>query len=51
MALYGMLVIPKELLKDKYKDEYDATNTWLDSVLIDIQSTYTRLPKDYLRHI
>ena len=51
MALYGMLVIPKELLKDKYKDEYDAINTWLASVLLDIQSTYTKSPKDYLRHI
>jgi hypothetical protein len=53
MALYAMLVVPKQLLKDKYKDEYDAINTWLDSVLLDIHSTYTytETPRDYLRHI
>jgi hypothetical protein len=53
IALYAMLVIPKHFLENKYKVEYEAMNTWLDSVLLDIQSTYTykESPRDYLRHI
>lgn len=51
IALYAMLVIPWELLMDRYKDECGEINTWLDSVLHVGHNTYVTSPKDYLRRI
>ena len=51
MALYAMLVIPKELLRDRYKTDYDTINTWLSTILIDVHTTYVKSPADYIRHI
>jgi HEPN pEK499 p136 len=57
MALYAMLVIPKELLEKEYKNEYKGINTFLRG---HIAETITSYPKedetdlssiDFVRHI
>ena len=51
MVLYAMLVVPRELLIDRYKSEFDRINTWLETSLTDTRTTYLKTPPDYLRHI
>lgn len=53
MALYAMLVIPREILKEKYGSEYAALNDFLKGV---VTNTATNYPNDspninFLRHI
>jgi len=53
MALYAMLVVPKEILKDRYSDEYEELNTFLENVT---NETYSDYPEDsqgvnFFRHI
>lgn len=53
MALYSMLVIPRQLIQDKFKDEYDEINKYLDTVT---KNTHTDYQSDspsvnYLQHI
>lgn len=53
MALYAMLVVPKEILKDKYIEEYVKINEFLDGVVTNTNTNYRYdSPKtDYIRHI
>ncbi len=55
VALYVMLVIPKETIFDKYKSEYEALNTYISKNLNVkvITSTYAKDVNqiDYLRHL
>lgn len=53
MALYAMLVIPREILKEKYSAEYVALNGFLQDV---VTNTATNYPNDspnidFVRHI
>jgi len=53
MALYAMLVIPREILKEKYSAEYEKLNDFLKDVVTD---TVTSYPDDspevnFIRHI
>ena len=55
VALYVMLVIPKETIFDKYKSEYEGVNTYISQKLNVkvITSTYSKdKPQiDFLRHL
>ena len=53
MALYAMLVIPRETIFDELSEEYGKVNRFLAEKTINTQSTYaykSDIP-DYLRHI
>jgi hypothetical protein len=43
MALYAMLVIPKEILREKYASEYNKINEFLTARVTNTETTY---PKD-----
>src|SRR5574338_541051 len=51
MTLYAMLVIPKELISNKYSAAYDAIDLKLASLTIETNSTYGESPVRYLKHI
>jgi hypothetical protein len=52
-SLYSMLVLPKELISDKFPAEFSALNDILESLHSQITTTYTSdNPKvDFVRHI
>ena len=53
MVLYAMLVVPKEIVEEKYSDEYDKLNVYLENISIDTSSNYPNdMPKvKFIRHI
>ena len=53
MTLYSMLVIPKELIQNEFKDEYDKVNKYISSVAINTHSDYDsdNPTVNYLNHI
>ena len=53
MALYAMLVVPREIIKKRYSDEYDDLNIFLESVTYDTHSDYANDSKkvNFFRHI
>ena len=55
MALYALLVIPKQLLKDKFPDDFEALNKYIFSIQMNSFSTYKneeRIDKiDFIRRI
>lgn len=53
MALYSMLVIPRQLIQDQFEDEYNEIDVYLDAVT---KNTHTEYASDsptikYLQHI
>ncbi|WP_198335617.1 HEPN family nuclease [Psychrobacter celer] len=58
IALYTMLVIPKELIEEKYTNDFKNLNDFIQSITLNAESTYKR-DKDeqgnpninYVRHI
>jgi len=53
MTLYSMLVIPKELIQNEFKNEYNEINQYLSTVAINTHSDYgsDNLEMNYLNHI
>ncbi len=53
MSLYAMLVIPKQLISDKFPTEFDDLNKKLGILKSSAQSTYKsdKIKIDYIRHI
>ena len=53
MALYAMLIIPKELIGKKYHIEYERINDFLNKECFDINTTYKNDKKkiNFLRHL
>ena len=53
IALYVMLIIPRQLISDSYSTEYDEIRAFLESHAQNTSTTYRRDSPtiDYLRHI
>lgn len=53
MALYAMLVLPRELIQKTYSSEYDAIDTFLQTTTRNTATTYSsdKSSVKYLRHI
>lgn len=53
MSLYSMLVIPKQLISDKFPTEFDDLNKKIGILKSSEQSTYKsdKIKIDYIRHI
>lgn len=53
MTLYTMLVIPKELLADKFPTEFAELNNIVENIKSEAKSSYKKDQKeiDYIRHI
>lgn len=53
MALYAMLVIPKQLIEHQFPDEFNNLNVVVDTIKSDAQSTYKKdsVNIDYIRRI
>lgn len=53
MILYSLLVIPKQLINDKFPEEFKNINQMIHSIKIEYESNYSSdIPEvDYLNHI
>ena len=57
MALYALLVVPREIISDEYSDEYEAINTFLRKEGDLHQTTYKNEDAndlssiDFIRHV
>ena len=53
MALYAMLVVPKELVGNTYASDYSSINDWIASKALNTNTTYTKDigGVDYIRHL
>ena len=53
MALYAMLVVPKQLIEHQFPNEFNDLNKVIDTIKSDAKSTYKKdlVSTDYVRHI